>query len=70
MVIATNTRVASLYEPRTTSSQMTAPAIGTAMYPGMWIRLRAAAMPTNSEMQMPRLAMSTATVEKIDHRTP
>ena len=70
IVIATKTRVASLYEPRTTSSQTPTAAIGTATYAGTWIRLSAAAMPTNSEMQIPRLAMSSATVENIDQRGP
>ena len=69
-VIATKTRSASLYEPRTTRSQMTAAAIGTEICGGTPASPSAAPTPTNSEMQIPRFANSTAQVEKSDQRGP
>src|SRR5579862_6640080 len=70
IVISTNTRSAALYDPRTTSSQTTAAAIGTERYFGTCASERAAPIPTNSLMQMPRFAISTESVENDDQRTP
>ena len=49
---------------------MSTAAIGTAAYFGTCASPSAAPMPTNSEMQMPRFATSTATVERSDQRGP
>jgi hypothetical protein len=59
-----------LYDPRTTSSQTITAAIGTETWNGIPARLSAAPMPTNSLMQIPRLANKTETVEKSAQRTP
>ena len=51
-------------------SQIAAAAIGTETCAGMPPRSKAAPTPTKSEMQMPRLATSTARVAKADQRIP
>ena len=51
-------------------SQIPTAAIGTETCAGMPARPSAAPMPTKSEMQMPRFAISTAIVAKTDQRTP
>ena len=49
---------------------MSAAATGAETCTGTPTSESAAPMPTNSEMQMPRFAISTETVEKVDQRTP
>ena len=49
---------------------MTTAAIGTEICTGTCASPSAAPIPTNSEMQMPRFANSTAAVEKSDQRGP
>ncbi len=51
-------------------SQIATAAIGTDTWAGMPARPSAAPTPTKSEMQIPRLAISTATVAKADQRMP
>ena len=49
---------------------MPAAATGTEAYFGTPASESAAPIPTNSLMQIPRFATSTATVENVDQRTP
>jgi hypothetical protein len=63
-------RAASRYEPRTRISQMPTAAIGTDTCVGMPASPQAAPMPTKSDMQIPKLAISTASVAKADQRMP
>ncbi len=51
-------------------AQIVNAAIGTDSCTGTPARPSAAPMPTNSEMQMPRLAIMTATVASTDQRMP
>jgi hypothetical protein len=64
------TRSAERYEPRTMMSQMTSAAIGTVICTGIPASPRAAPTPTKSEMQMPELAIRTASVANADQRIP
>ena len=51
-------------------SQIPIAAIGTLTCTGMPARPSAAPTPTKSEMQIPKLAISTATVANADQRMP
>ncbi len=65
-----NTRSAVRYEPRTRINQMPTAAIGTDTWTGIPARPQAAPTPTKSDMQMPKLAISTASVANADQRIP
>src|SRR5579884_3904903 len=70
IVITTKMRSASLYVPRTSSTQTATAATGTDACGGTCASPSAAPMPTNSEMQMPRFATRTLAVANSDQRTP